>query len=488
MKKNLLLVFVLFLFSTGLSAQESLKALRSNVIEKINGKEYYIHTIKKGQTLYMISKAYGVDVNDVIKENPEVKEGIRADEKLRIPINKSTESPKKTPKPAVPQPKPQPVDTQMVAPLVEILDLPCGQDKSARKEIYNVALMLPLFLSETDEINTDNPPSDAESSYHSLSFIQFYEGFRIAVDSLRKSGIPVRLYIFDVNQDTNAAKRILRNPDLKKMDLIIGLLFHRSFQIVSAFALKNHIPLVNPVSERASIINANPYIYKVVPSQESQVAELTSYLVQNFQGENILVIKDSQSGDKEAVEILKQTCADKNINVKILNGIDDEFTFLSKEKGNVIIVFSENKVFALELFTKLNKVRNDFNMTLVGLPRWDKLEGLEPEYLVNLKTHLMVPSFVDYQEQETKKFVSGFQEKYKTDPDLLAFQGFDIAFYFISALRMFGKSIDHCIPGYQIKTLQSNFQFTQSKGNGFSNQHWEIFKYENYRLKRVGFR
>ncbi|MEI6900316.1 MAG: LysM domain-containing protein, partial [Bacteroidota bacterium] len=168
MKRSLILFFFLFSFIFLVSAQEFLKSMRSTVIEKIDGKEYYIHTIKKGQTLYMISKAYGVDVNDVIRENPGVKEGIKADEKLRIPTNRPMETPKKTPRQVVQPPKPpqQPVDTQQTIVPETILDLPCGTDKSALKDRYQVALMLPLFLGEMDEINTEHPADDAESAYH----------------------------------------------------------------------------------------------------------------------------------------------------------------------------------------------------------------------------------------------------------------------------------------------------------------------------------
>ena len=95
----------ILIFSIVLPAQEALKQIRSNVIEKIDGKDYYIHTIKKGQTLYMISKAYGADVNDVIRENPEVKEGIRAEQKIRIPVNKPDEPSKKNEKPVPPRQK-----------------------------------------------------------------------------------------------------------------------------------------------------------------------------------------------------------------------------------------------------------------------------------------------------------------------------------------------------------------------------------------------
>ncbi|MEI6900944.1 MAG: ABC transporter substrate-binding protein, partial [Bacteroidota bacterium] len=298
-------------------------------------------------------------------------------------------------------------------------------------------------------------------------------------------GTPVRLYVYDVNKDTTQTRKLLKNPELKKMDLVIGLLYHRNFQIVSGFCLKNHIPIVNPVSERESILTSNPMVIKTVPSTDSQIGELAAILSKEYQNQHLLIVKDPQFVNREMAENLKKALAENGVETRIVNTIDDEFTFLSKEKKNVIVVFSENRVFALELFTKLNKVRNDFNMTLFGLPRWDKLEAIEPEYLVNLRNHQMVPSFVDYNEPEVKKFVARFQELYKTDPDNLAFQGFDIAAYFISALRTYGKTLDHCISTYHIRSLQTHFEFEQTKGNGFENHHWEIFMYENYRMKRV---
>ena len=82
-----LVVFFLFPYLVNSqTTKEQLKQIRSSVIEKIDGTDYYIHTVKRGQTLYMISKAYGVEVNDLIRVNPQVKEGIRAEQKIRIPM------------------------------------------------------------------------------------------------------------------------------------------------------------------------------------------------------------------------------------------------------------------------------------------------------------------------------------------------------------------------------------------------------------------
>jgi ABC-type branched-subunit amino acid transport system substrate-binding protein len=148
-------------------------------------------------------------------------------------------------------------------------------------------------------------------------------------------------------------------------------------------------------------------------------------------------------------------------------------------------MISDNKSYVLDVVTKLNEHRNEFGVTLLGLPRWDRFEDIETDYLVNLKTHVMAPYFVDYDDPGVKKFVSMYQDRYQTDPDALAFQGFDITFYFVNALWKYGKSFDRCIPDLRMKSLQTDFRFSSSKENGFENQHWEMYEYDNYHLRRI---
>ena len=52
----------------------------------ISGKPYYIHIVKKGETSYSISKAYGIKVDDIVRENPSASNGIREGQSLRIPV------------------------------------------------------------------------------------------------------------------------------------------------------------------------------------------------------------------------------------------------------------------------------------------------------------------------------------------------------------------------------------------------------------------
>ncbi len=61
----------------------------SSTIEKVNGIEYYMHTVEKGQTLYSISKLYQCDINEITAANPGADQGLREGSSIKIPVLKS---------------------------------------------------------------------------------------------------------------------------------------------------------------------------------------------------------------------------------------------------------------------------------------------------------------------------------------------------------------------------------------------------------------
>jgi|GEM_PF-44830 len=62
---------------------------RSHTIVYINGAKYYVHTVKAGDTLYSLSKIYGVDLENITKHNPSAADGLKLDQTLKIPVTQS---------------------------------------------------------------------------------------------------------------------------------------------------------------------------------------------------------------------------------------------------------------------------------------------------------------------------------------------------------------------------------------------------------------
>lgn len=55
----------------------------------VSGIAYYIHHVEKGQTAYSISRAYGISIDELTKENPPLSSGLKEGQALRIPAKKS---------------------------------------------------------------------------------------------------------------------------------------------------------------------------------------------------------------------------------------------------------------------------------------------------------------------------------------------------------------------------------------------------------------
>jgi LysM repeat protein/ABC-type branched-subunit amino acid transport system substrate-binding protein len=73
-------------FSVRISAQEpGVKVVRSTEKVLLNGKVYFIHTVKKKETVYSICKAYDITPNLLSKENPSVILGLQPGQVLKIP-------------------------------------------------------------------------------------------------------------------------------------------------------------------------------------------------------------------------------------------------------------------------------------------------------------------------------------------------------------------------------------------------------------------
>ena len=84
---SLIFIIVLLFCTPAMSQDASVK--KSEIIENIDGTDYYLHFVKEGQTLYNIAKAYNVTVNDIFKINPAAESGIKTGMVLKIQAKKS---------------------------------------------------------------------------------------------------------------------------------------------------------------------------------------------------------------------------------------------------------------------------------------------------------------------------------------------------------------------------------------------------------------
>ncbi len=108
--------------------------------------------------------------------------------------------------------------------------------ENARRR-YKVALMIPLYLNDVSSLDMSKENLPKLQKARSLSFLQFYEGFMMAVDAMEDQGLKLDLTVMDVTDNVNTAHTALSQIRGEDFDLIVGPFFGKSFAVIEEYAL-----------------------------------------------------------------------------------------------------------------------------------------------------------------------------------------------------------------------------------------------------------
>lgn len=84
---TLILIVLSALFVQSFAQNDTLTIKTSTDKVVIGGQAYYVHIVKKGETLFSLSKAYNVSQKDIAKENPDIFLGLQIGQALKIPVS-----------------------------------------------------------------------------------------------------------------------------------------------------------------------------------------------------------------------------------------------------------------------------------------------------------------------------------------------------------------------------------------------------------------
>ena len=88
MNKKLIILWMLLgalMFPMAIRAQVVVE--KSTEIVTISNKQYYMHHVKSGETLYSIARVYEISQEEILRLNPEINElGLQADMVIGIPV------------------------------------------------------------------------------------------------------------------------------------------------------------------------------------------------------------------------------------------------------------------------------------------------------------------------------------------------------------------------------------------------------------------
>lgn len=429
-------------------------------------KKFTVHTVEAGHTIYSIAKQFNTAPDSIYKYNPEARTGLKIGMKLWIPDPNGTA-----------------IFGQRDSVVVNL------------KEVYNVAFMMPLQLWNVANIEADDVIDDkAEFPQKPKAAVEFYEGALLAIDSMRKTGMRVNVWVYDVDDlDSGKTGAILAKPEFANMDLIIGPFSPGPFDEVAEFANAHHIGIVSPVSSANRVLFKNPMAMKSVPSAGTQMEQLAQHIYKERKEENVVLItsgllKEHRVSASFRDEINRLRTADGKDSIRVNQGFSGIESKLQKDKMNVLVIPSTSQAFVTDLLRNLYGLADKYQITVYGMPAWTDYDNLDYEYLEALHFHFAAPYYVNYDAPGVKRFVLLYRNVYGGDPTTFSFSGYDNTMFFLQQLKTTGAGFVPGVSGQKGEGLQQTFSFARPDAeSGYENIGLRIVHISDYELVPFGF-
>lgn len=507
---------------------------------KIDGKVFYSHIVMEKQTLFSISKAYNVSIDDLYRYNPTLKEsGLKKNAIILIPsadtlikeqetVQQSVQTPVQQEMPKVSSEKTEALGNVHIVKWYEDLNIiaekygvtpdaiAAANGLKDRKLKNRQKLMIPAVADEkpaayvmeqpveeedlnietafeekeeeaTDTVITSYTskskvtatvllPLKATGSGSSRSNMDFYSGVLVAARDLTELGIDVKLNVYDIaNGGLGTTK-----SELEESDIIIGPV--STGDITKLFSMSDEIgPVISPLDPRVEPLAANyRNLVQAPSSQMAQYQDMADWIQEDLmESDRVIVISEkgarmNDEGKKMKAVLDSAAFEYQPFAYSILDGREIKEPIeavMTMEGTNRVVIASDSEAFVNDVVRNLNLIIHDkFSVVLYGPAKIRTFETIEVENFHNTSLHASLAYYIDYEDDNVKKFLMRYRALFGTEPTQFAFQGYDVARYFLELYTKYGEYWPQMIDKADRKMLQSNFNCRAVEGGGYTNK------------------
>ncbi|WP_308756694.1 LysM peptidoglycan-binding domain-containing protein [uncultured Bacteroides sp.] len=433
-----------------------------------------MHKVKRKETVFSISRKYGITEDELIAANPELKgeNKIKRGTFLCIPY----------PSPQVQQearPQTVPSNSELFSE---------NSKSNERISTIKAAVILPFL-------------PDGASKSESAKMVEYYEGFLMAVDSLKRTGTSVDLYTYSTGSAASSLNSILGKSEMKNMDIIFGPLHQQHIKPLADFADKHDIRLVIPFTSKDNTVFRNPSVYQINTPQSYLYSEVYDHFVRQFPNANVIFIEAAQgTADKaEFIKGLKDELRNRSIPMKSLKEdvtVESLKAVLRDDRENIFIPTSGSNITLIKILPQLTllvREKPESRVHLFGYPEWqtytkDHLEAffeLDTYFYSSFYTNNLLPAAINFTKSYRRWYGKDMDERYPK----FGMLGFDTGYFFLKGLSRYGSGFEKHLNEMELIPIQTGFKFQRvNNWGGFINRKVFFVRFtKNFELIKLDF-
>lgn len=356
----------------------------------------------------------------------------------------------------------------------ELKDLTKSISSSEKKELV---LFLPFNISKIESDTLTSIGERLKKDKFLNMTLDFYSGALMAIDSAKTLGINIDVKIYDSQETKNStnALDVISENNFSKTNAVIGPFYQVNIEkVASAFESKN-IPVISPLSreeEGKSFKN----LYQTVPSSDATKNVLFDYM-RSKNGNIMAIIDPKKNSIKDYINQFQN--GTKIVGLSDKGGIisDSIKKHFEKDRINYVIMATESTQTILSITTILQNAQKDYQIQLAILEPNETLDFDEIPLSKLTKLKMIYSSATrDNNSDLAEKFEYSYRKINKIIPNQYAIRGFDVTFDTMLRLaqdRPFEETLD-----VATEQIESKFDYHTKEQNGFINDGIFVLYYD----------
>ena len=448
----------------GKSSEEQVEAEWRAYNEQLNsvatlGEDYYV--VQKGDTFYSLSRRLGITEQELSALNNDLQAAdLRAGAIIKLPAPDEVEE-------VVEE---QPVAKPFDRPIIDFR-AHCDCDP------LRIALLLPLTHANGATNN---------------SYVEFYQGFLLGLDSVKGAGHSVDLTLFNTKRDQARIEEILHDEAFRTAQLIVGPVYEEELEPVVRFAEEKQLPVVSPLAHITRV--QSDVLFQMAPDPKQKYAKAEELIAPDKRITLIYTERTDKAFEAEMLALLGDRKYEQynyqyvHPSVKLKEdevNPSDLTPLLQNEEENLFIIMADNEIEVDRILAALASADTNLRARSLGNPhyrvlgntRWNRYNNIDRT--IFFKNH--VSFFTTYHAKRDSEVIIDFDRAYirafGSLPTLYAYRGYDAALIF--AMAMF-NDIEYDLEDRRYEPLQTRYRFEQEEPtHNHVNSNWMRVNYNS---------
>lgn len=316
------------------------------------------------------------------------------------------------------------------------------------KDRYRIDILIPLYLDEL--VRNNKPVYKDKLPDKAVTGVNFYEGIKLAADSLTRLGYKVDIYVHDITQPALSPEMLVKSESLATSDLIIGLVQYGQIHVIADLAKKQHINFISVLSPSDGDVKNNPYFTMLQPTLELHCRKIRQQADKQHGDEQILLLyRTDNYVDSLAYSYMNGGEHIREMAVSPSLKTEQLRQRLDSNKNNIIIIPIVDVDAADVVLQVLHDSFTAYRMEVYGMPSWKSLSTIrKPDAYSNIAVNFSSPFYFDASTPIVQSVSYAYKKDFGGKANEMVFRGYETLFWYAMLLQRYGtvfnlKQNDH---------------------------------------------